>query len=922
MGTLIGEPPLRSLKKLRASALIVEKQLQNRGGKQECSSKKKLLSALLAAYMVFGLTAPAYAAEQLFDEADSVQHPPMEDTVIHPVLPAGTFAELYGTMPEAPTGRPKARAATNNVYRADYYGAQLAQIYGNNYSTDGYNALVSSQNVPNLSNTTVRYTNPIKATSKDVVDKYAVETLGGYKPYTSDHPGFFWDNGSIDYEDFEYVLNSPINTLTMLTGKWIGAANQDYSTIEEVNDDITDLNAAVDQILAGIGPDWSDYQKLVYFNETLVGKIVYDGDTADTSSRRAFNATGALLDNKAVSDGYVKAFKMLCDRVDIPCLRVSGTGVTFAGGGNHSWNYVQLKGSWYAVDLTWNDPSIRNVNGELVDNSAYWWDYFLVGYNTKDYMNSNFIETHLPNVTEDDSGNEILAPYQVPTLSKFNYKPTTDEATSYPVTTTKTGNGVFSPENPNVVEHQNQKIEMQASAGSFVYSYQTDAEPLVQPWTYSKGMSSSQTFWNVDESHTLSADFRPVEGNKKINVTTKVVSGIGTIDAGTFVPKGVDRGYFCIIPGSGYEVESCKVTCVVNGVDTTPQIYEPVFSPYYGYDAAGDTTIEVSFKAIPGLPLLDNYESSVYTASDDTTVVLKIPTENGSLDTQMDLSPLSDTPASEKARQKVGDKEILAAYEISLSDTATGDPVHKIKKPIDVFLDGLDLEAGTSYAFIGVHQDGTVTVHPATVLKLSMGKITFASSQFSTFFLVKDYQEEKPDDEDDDDDDDGDDNNDDNNDHGSSGGGGGGGNTQRVVVTPGAPPTTDPTTPNVIETKPGQIIAQPGTLPAGTPTGATGGVLLLDTKSYSMNPNGMYDIGVVYVGPNTTMRVYSSRNGVARVERRNGKYRVTGLTAGQTYIMFEIYDLNGNLINHASVKIVVDNTAVPGGLSNRACSLF
>ena len=106
--------------------------------------------------------------------------------------------------------------------------------------------------------------------------------------------------------------------------------------------------------------------------------------------------------------------------------------------------------------------------------------------------------------------------------------------------------------------------------------------------------------------------------------------------------------------------------------------------------------------------------------------------------------------------------------------------------------------------------------------------------------------------------------------------------------------------------------------------GPTGGALYLDTKSYSMAPGNIYDIKAVLKGyPISSLKVYSSRSGIARVELLpSGNYRVTGLQSGTTYIMFEAFGTDGSLLNHASVKVDVAPGVIQGGVRNAAASLF
>lgn len=94
-------------------------------------------------------------------------------------------------------------------------------------------------------------------------------------------------------------------------------------------------------------------------------------------------AYGGLVEGKAVCGGYSTAYKVVMDRLGIPCITVNGYSNQKDQNGNnagsnvyHMWNYVWLetpsagaaqsialtdgpKGEWYSVDVTW-DYSARN----------------------------------------------------------------------------------------------------------------------------------------------------------------------------------------------------------------------------------------------------------------------------------------------------------------------------------------------------------------------------------------------------------------------------------------------------------------------------------------------------------------------------------------------------------------------------------
>lgn len=118
-------------------------------------------------------------------------------------------------------------------------------------------------------------------------------------------------------------------------------------------------------------------------------------------------AYGALVEGKAVCQGYALAFKFLCDKENIPCLAIGGR----AGGSSHMWNAVQMEdGAWYAVDTTWDDQ------GERIHK-----DYCLIGRNSVPihFGNGSFAQSHIPDMSS--SQGEYADALTVPVLSSTVY---------------------------------------------------------------------------------------------------------------------------------------------------------------------------------------------------------------------------------------------------------------------------------------------------------------------------------------------------------------------------------------------------------------------------------------------------------------------------------------------------------------------
>lgn len=115
------------------------------------------------------------------------------------------------------------------------------------------------------------------------------------------------------------------------------------------------------KILSYLQPTMNNYDVVKFFHDYLVLNCTYD----ETAEYRLM-PYGALVDGKAVCEGYAKAFAYLCDRVGIENLIV--TGKTDA---NHMWNMVKIDGEWYHIDVTQDDPN-RDLLNDLI-----LYEYFL-----------------------------------------------------------------------------------------------------------------------------------------------------------------------------------------------------------------------------------------------------------------------------------------------------------------------------------------------------------------------------------------------------------------------------------------------------------------------------------------------------------------------------------------------------------------
>ena len=168
----------------------------------------------------------------------------------------------------------------------------------------------------------------------------AAEINTVFDAYRRDHSEHFWIGNDYSYS---YDLGTGNVTAVMPSYMMSGSA------LEKAK---TDLNAAVSEMVRGISGAMSEYDREKLLHDRLAEKVVYDG-----SGTYAHSAYGALVQGKAVCDGYAKAFQTVLRRAGIRAFLITGSSVNPSTGvpEGHAWNAVRIDGKYYHVDVTWDD---------------------------------------------------------------------------------------------------------------------------------------------------------------------------------------------------------------------------------------------------------------------------------------------------------------------------------------------------------------------------------------------------------------------------------------------------------------------------------------------------------------------------------------------------------------------------------------
>ncbi|MCM3629420.1 transglutaminase [Paenibacillus glycanilyticus] len=172
-------------------------------------------------------------------------------------------------------------------------------------------------------------------------------------------------NQALAQDDYTaYILDSYLYTIR----SW---GNLSTIKLEARYRETTEQTAAVDKMVNKaiaqiITPRMNEHEKVKAIHDWIVGKLQYD------ETLKHYTAYEALSTGTAVCQGYsLLAYKML-KAVGIPVLIAEGK----VKSGDHAWNMVQLDGSWYHLDMTWDDPVVKQA-GTKQTESRLSYNYYL-----------------------------------------------------------------------------------------------------------------------------------------------------------------------------------------------------------------------------------------------------------------------------------------------------------------------------------------------------------------------------------------------------------------------------------------------------------------------------------------------------------------------------------------------------------------
>lgn len=221
------------------------------------------------------------------------------------------------------------------------------------------------------------------------------------KIFDDDVKGLIADVCAIDRkdtsDDADYLENS-IYQMSVKTTKNTKGSKVKESVLSvsvsyyEDSFQLAEVNRKVKEILNRLDLDGkSKYRKIKMIHDYVVKYLTYSHNGS-----YPYTAYGAVTDRNVVCQGYAQLTYKLLTEAGIQCRSVIGKSYSDGKIDDHVWNVVKLKGKWYYLDTTWDDPV---GNGNMLIH-----DYFLKGSKTfkKDHLASKRYKALTSKVSKQD----------------------------------------------------------------------------------------------------------------------------------------------------------------------------------------------------------------------------------------------------------------------------------------------------------------------------------------------------------------------------------------------------------------------------------------------------------------------------------------------------------------------------------------
>lgn len=199
-----------------------------------------------------------------------------------------------------------------------------------------------------------------------------------YTEYNKDIDNLTFNDGA-GFKEVISILNNfvhPYNSSNNIKLTYGG----DYTLGITVNkayteEEIIEINKIVDKVIEeNINNSTPSKEKIRIVHDYIIDNTEYDKlkyENKEDTTYKSNTAYGVLIEGYGTCNGYADAMAIFLDKMNIINYKISNN--------EHIWNLVYLDGTWFHLDLTWDDPiSDMNINRDT---------YFLITTDTLEKLN-------------------------------------------------------------------------------------------------------------------------------------------------------------------------------------------------------------------------------------------------------------------------------------------------------------------------------------------------------------------------------------------------------------------------------------------------------------------------------------------------------------------------------------------------------
>ncbi len=180
---------------------------------------------------------------------------------------------------------------------------------------------------------------PTEAGAAYTVSKDEIVSL--VNTFLNSHPEFFY----VDKISYVSLSNGLVRRL-------IFTYRYDETTMDTMR---AAYAAAIRQACAQVDPDRMNASQIsVVIHDYLASVCDYQREAVtDSTTDMRYTAYGALVEGKAVCQGYALAYQDIMNTLGVPCTMVASDAM------NHAWNLVKAGDTYFHVDVTWDDTDTQ-----------------------------------------------------------------------------------------------------------------------------------------------------------------------------------------------------------------------------------------------------------------------------------------------------------------------------------------------------------------------------------------------------------------------------------------------------------------------------------------------------------------------------------------------------------------------------------